>query len=669
MNWISEWINWLAACDHRRESCERVIGQLERTVNRVADNRYIKGLLLLAQKEHFIFCNDIGKAKQKSEEFIEMFPCHVDGQLKFAMLCLTSGQKEEAKNMLRGIFKEREDEDFAIHNPKELAIYIEKLLLYENYFLEDAEKCLDRLFRWKKTEQFDDNQLKRTAFELKTRYFLQKAQVIDKPSEKKKYLGKAYNAAKKALEKSTKINFDNILFYALQNNMPSLALYIIELRGNDDEIFKKNKQGLTPMDLACAQGYVECVSALLRLKKFDVNSLTDNGTSYLMIACNNKRLDVLNFLLDSGANIGIESKEASCEKRTIVHYASQKGHTKCLKSLFFHPKTTITADIIRKLDKNRISPLMTAASQHATETAQFLLAWLKENEADEKMKENWDSLWCMVPDLNKSIRHRIGFYKKLSTLQIEKESAFVWGNLGCNYFRWGEKVSKDREEMRRCAKESFANALERKTTSALLCEYVNFVLACDDYFGDDLFQLLIKAMELKVIDRGITYTHFSQVFPLKQKFFLEQLNHYEEIIINSKIMACWLYAVLQLSYKIPKKRFIRYANLAEKSLHFLMEPRFCLRHEVEWALIGSLYWIANNKTKMEECLRKIKNPSKIIEKLMEDFDNCKLNDYLLLEGSSQSKFFTPKRDEDKRKKPIPKNGHELRWAPKRAPAY
>lgn len=80
----------------------------------------------------------------------------------------------------------------------------------------------------------------------------------------------------------------------------------------------RTAKGRTPLMIACANQGGETVCRLLISKGADVNAAANNGATALMLAALNAKVDVIEVLLDKGANAKAEDKKGY----TALDYAT-----------------------------------------------------------------------------------------------------------------------------------------------------------------------------------------------------------------------------------------------------------------------------------------------------------------------------------------------------------
>lgn len=94
-------------------------------------------------------------------------------------------------------------------------------------------------------------------------------------------------------------------------------------------IYAKDAGGLSVLHYATSNGNIDIIRILLEEYKFDIETLDNNKCSALMYACSYTKSDVIQFLLEKGANVNAED----CKRRNGAHFASGKGDLNNLEIL------------------------------------------------------------------------------------------------------------------------------------------------------------------------------------------------------------------------------------------------------------------------------------------------------------------------------------------------
>nr|AIG56219.1 secreted protein [Achlya hypogyna] len=87
-----------------------------------------------------------------------------------------------------------------------------------------------------------------------------------------------------------------------------------------------DKEGRSPYLLACASGHVAVAKALAAVPRVDTARLDKTCKSALMLACENGRLDVVQWLLESPAELASLAHEVSDGARNATHRRLQTGY-------------------------------------------------------------------------------------------------------------------------------------------------------------------------------------------------------------------------------------------------------------------------------------------------------------------------------------------------------
>ena len=152
-----------------------------------------------------------------------------------------------------------------------------------------------------------------------------------------------------------------------------------------------DKDGWSPLHLAAQEGNLDIVAHLVSLNYVDMNPRALNGRTPLHNAVLKGRLEVAQFLIESGATIDIQDSKSW----TPLHVACQHGYLKIAKLLAEH-----RAGINDTIDSGRNSLHLAAFEGHA-EVATFLL----ERGIDYCLrdKDDWSPLHLAVQEGHESI--------------------------------------------------------------------------------------------------------------------------------------------------------------------------------------------------------------------------------------------------------------------------
>lgn len=122
-------------------------------------------------------------------------------------------------------------------------------------------------------------------------------------------------------------------------------------------------RGTSPLHIAAQNNQIEIVEKLLE-SGADVNALTKHdGWSALHFAATRGYNEIVKILIDAGANLDVHGLRY---KRTCLHYASDQGRSEVVKLLL---KSGAKKDVI---DINKDTPLALAERKGHEETAKLL---------------------------------------------------------------------------------------------------------------------------------------------------------------------------------------------------------------------------------------------------------------------------------------------------------
>ncbi|KAM5375408.1 hypothetical protein ACJZ2D_005969 [Fusarium nematophilum] len=124
-----------------------------------------------------------------------------------------------------------------------------------------------------------------------------------------------------------------------------------------------NKQGLTPLCVACYKGSIDVTKALIK-GGADVNQATRSLRTPLHMACVNRNTKVLDILLESGAAVDVRDSRGS----TPLRLAVEEGNPDAVRLLLYH-----NADPNIPEHEGSASPLHHAVGKDHSEIVEWLL--------------------------------------------------------------------------------------------------------------------------------------------------------------------------------------------------------------------------------------------------------------------------------------------------------
>jgi len=157
----------------------------------------------------------------------------------------------------------------------------------------------------------------------------------------------------------------------------------LELQKEDGiDVNEGNKNGATPLFVACWKGHTGIARVLLDEGGATVDQADKDGATPLFVACQNGHTETASVLLDSGATVD----QARNDGVTPLYVACQEGHTETASVLLDQGGATVD------LAKNDgTTPLYIACQEGQTETASVLLNHgANPNQAD---KDGYTPLW------------------------------------------------------------------------------------------------------------------------------------------------------------------------------------------------------------------------------------------------------------------------------------
>ncbi|GIY06390.1 hypothetical protein CDAR_505911 [Caerostris darwini] len=114
------------------------------------------------------------------------------------------------------------------------------------------------------------------------------------------------------------------LILAVEKNQLEVVQYLIHAGAQVDV---KNENGLTAFHVACKNNYKEIAELLYKTGKFDVNIQDDGGWTPLVWACEKNCVDVVQWLVNLGADPNVRDNE----ENTALHWAACSGSCKILE--------------------------------------------------------------------------------------------------------------------------------------------------------------------------------------------------------------------------------------------------------------------------------------------------------------------------------------------------
>ncbi|GFT34149.1 histone-lysine N-methyltransferase EHMT2 [Nephila pilipes] len=116
------------------------------------------------------------------------------------------------------------------------------------------------------------------------------------------------------------------LILAVEKEQISVVRYLIHAGAQVDV---KNENGLTAFHVACKNNSKEMAEFLFNTGKFDVNLQDDGGWTPLVWACEHNYVDLIQWLLDLGADPNVRDNE----ENTALHWAACSGNNDILEML------------------------------------------------------------------------------------------------------------------------------------------------------------------------------------------------------------------------------------------------------------------------------------------------------------------------------------------------
>ncbi|XP_033019147.1 ankyrin repeat domain-containing protein 16 [Lacerta agilis] len=154
---------------------------------------------------------------------------------------------------------------------------------------------------------------------------------------------------------------DTLLHYAARHGQLRILAYLVETLEMDIEVF--NSDYKRPLHEAASMGHRDCVLYLLN-RGATVDCLKKADWTPLMMACTRRNLEVIQDLIDHGANPLLKNKDGwSC-----FHIASREGDPEVIRYLL-----DVSPTIWDTESKIKRTPLHTAAMHGHLEVVEILL--------------------------------------------------------------------------------------------------------------------------------------------------------------------------------------------------------------------------------------------------------------------------------------------------------
>ena len=147
---------------------------------------------------------------------------------------------------------------------------------------------------------------------------------------------------------------------------------ILVKRAGEADLLLTNHAKLTPLHIACREGYFKIVKLLLQyeLKQTgdhkSIQALSITRSTPLHLACESGREEIVKILLLNRADIFAERGG----RVTAMHIAAKHGHVEIMKELHAHSSGK---NIFMVVDANDQTPLHYAAKNNQVEMIEYLL--------------------------------------------------------------------------------------------------------------------------------------------------------------------------------------------------------------------------------------------------------------------------------------------------------
>ena len=165
------------------------------------------------------------------------------------------------------------------------------------------------------------------------------------------------------INKLTKNN-DSCMSLAVNHNYSEIVDLLSKNKNLD--VNKAGKEGWTAIHYLCRNGYIDALKNVLELHKdADINKLTKNNDSCMMLAINSGYSEIVDLL---SQNENLDVNKAGKEGWTAIHYLCRNGYTDALKNVLELHKD---ADI-NKCTRDGNSPMVLAIQNNRSEIIDLL---------------------------------------------------------------------------------------------------------------------------------------------------------------------------------------------------------------------------------------------------------------------------------------------------------
>ncbi|ORX75944.1 ankyrin [Anaeromyces robustus] len=171
----------------------------------------------------------------------------------------------------------------------------------------------------------------------------------------------------------------NALFYAIDKNYKDIAVYLID---NDIDMYGNNLKNSNSKDILAflyEHKNIDLIKYMTE-KGVKLDGKYNNGDTLLMTACNNNDIEMVNFLIENGADINAVNLQLLVEKGINIHLKNTRGYT-----AFLYASKTSNLDMVKYLiskggnikDKNNLgyNALIEVCGHNKFEIVKYLIEY------------------------------------------------------------------------------------------------------------------------------------------------------------------------------------------------------------------------------------------------------------------------------------------------------
>ena len=345
-------------------------------------------------------------------------------------------------------------------------------------------------------------------------------------------------------------------------------------------------EGYTALHTASERGHEGCVAVLLLVEGIEVDGVDREGTTPLMLACNDGHTGTVKQLLGRGANVRAAPSSGDFEGRTALHEACEGGHEDCVAVLL-----SVQGIEVDRADKRGATPLLLALKNKHIVVVGLLLSRLKLDEAATQTGND-----CMSGLLKPETILSDALRYSMMLVKIAPKCGDEWHNYAC-YLHANGQIEQSQK--------AFQQALSLGGSQSTYCGYAHFLLANREKIteGNKPLAMLKSIVESKPDGSGLMYTLLEKN-TIKHTILYDELSHYGQITLTPHTLATWLLVTEYLNQGVTKEDTLAWSDALKRRL--LEKPP---EHEIEWVLCGYAHSRFDFAGGARECFARAGNPS------------------------------------------------------------